>query len=122
MIRGLARITMCEILKDVLDFLTISGRINFGIMSDIRRDGFLNKEYFKVCMNQLFFISLLSYSLSCSSSFMTSNPYDFLLFFHCYFILLQGSVIIIGAGFAGLSAAVQLTRAGCKVLPFPESI
>ncbi|XP_065063075.1 lysine-specific histone demethylase 2-like [Rhopilema esculentum] len=72
-IRGLTRITMCEILKDVLDFLTISGRINFGVMSDIPRDGILNKEYF------------------------------------------MGSVIVIGAGFAGLSAAVQLTRAGCKV-------
>ena len=40
---------MCEILKEVLDFLTMRGRVNFGIMSNIPREAFLNKQYFKVC-------------------------------------------------------------------------
>ena len=52
-IRGLARITFCEILKDVLDFLTLRGRINFGIMDNIPRDTFLNKQYSKVFRKKL---------------------------------------------------------------------
>jgi len=67
------RVTICEILKSVLDFLTVRGRINFGIMSKVPRDTFLNTEHFK------------------------------------------GSVIVIGAGCSGLSAAFQLKRAGCQV-------
>ena len=47
-IRGLVRVTMCEVLKDVLDFLTLKGRINFGIVGSVSRDTFLNKKSFKV--------------------------------------------------------------------------
>eukprot|EP00794_Sanderia_malayensis_P012038 gene12038-13280_t len=73
-VRGTVRITLCEILKQVLDFLTLKGKINFGVISNIPAGQLLNGGgHFK------------------------------------------GSVVVIGAGVAGVTAAKQLERAGCKV-------
>ena len=40
---------------------------------------------------------------------------SFTLTFYATLTVLQGSVIVIGAGVAGLAAALQLERAGCQV-------
>ena len=52
------RVTICEILKSVLDFLTVRGRINFGIISKVPRDTFLNTEHFKVILQQFMTIKM----------------------------------------------------------------
>lgn len=69
--RGLARITLAEELKKILDFLTINGYVNFGILPRVPKP--FNLDYWK------------------------------------------GSVVVIGAGIAGVGAARQLHNAGCKV-------
>jgi len=69
--RGIGRVTLAEELKKVLDFLTINGYVNFGILNRVPTH--FNLNYW------------------------------------------TGSVIVVGAGIAGIGAARQLTNAGCKV-------
>ena len=46
--RGLGRITLAEELKHVLDFLTINGYVNFGILPRVPKH--FNLDYWKVSL------------------------------------------------------------------------
>ena len=183
--RGIGRVTLAEELKKVLDFLTINGYVNFGILNRVPTH--FNLNYWTVRLFWLFPYVFIDYLLSfirkhpretdssifnivrlslyvgvalgttrVASKIVTWTPFSlrnllsrilrngphytadeqFLIkpnfmthvckmfkSIWLSFSFMQGSVIVVGAGIAGIGAARQLTNAGCKVRNiYPKSL